>query len=144
MGGDAVNLVVLVPVLLVSAGWAQRGWIPARLVWMGALIFLLYNFAIYTVAVHFNTLFLVYCGILGGSFYALAGSLSSLSPADVAGAYGGRAPVKSIAAVLGLIGLVFGALWLREIVPALISGQTPKSLVDTGLFTHPVHILDLS
>jgi hypothetical protein len=28
--------------------------------------------------------------------------------------------------------------------PALISGQTPKSIADAGLITNPVHILDLS
>lgn len=139
MGGDVVNLAVIVPVLLLSAGLAQRGSIAARLVWMGTLVFLLYNFAIYAVAVHFNALFLAYCGILGGSFYALVGSLPSLAPV-----YGPRAPVKTMAAVLGLIGLVFAALWLREIVPALISGQTPKSITDAGLITNPVHVLDLS
>jgi len=131
MGGDAVNLAVVVPVLLVSAGLAQRGSVSARLVWMGALVFLLYNFC-------------VYCGILGGSFYALAGSFSSLPLADVAGAYGRRAPVKTMAAVLGLIGLVFAVLWLSEIIPALISGRTPKSITDAGLITNPIHVLDLS
>jgi len=144
MGGDAVNLVIIVPVLLLTAGLAQRGSVSARLVWMGALVFLLYNFVVYAMAVHFNALFLAYCGILGGSFYALLGSLSSLSLADVAGAYGRRAPVKTMAAILGLIGLVFAALWLREIVPALISGRTPKSITDAGLITNPIHVLDLS
>jgi len=144
MGGDVVNLAVIVPVLLLGAGLAQRGSIAARLVWMGTLVFLLYNFAIYAVAVHFNALFLAYCGILGGSFYALVGSLPSLAPADVAAAYGQRAPVKTMAAVLGLIGLVFGAMWLREIVPALISGRTPISIAAAGLITNPVHVLDLS
>ena len=144
MGGDAVNLAVIVPVLLLTAGLTQRGSISARLIWMGTLVFLLYNFAVYAVAVHFNALFLAYCGILGGSFYALVGSLRSLPLADVAGVYGGRAPVKTMAAVLGLIGLVFAALWLGEIIPALISGRTPKSIADTGLFTNPVHVLDLS
>ena len=144
MGGDAVNLAVIVPVLLLTAGLTQRGSICARLVWMGTLVFLLYNFVIYAMAVHFNALFLAYCGILGGSFYALVGSLPSLSPADVAGAYSPRAPVKSMAAVLCLIALIFAALWLGEIIPALISGRTPKSLADAGLITNPVHILDLS
>jgi hypothetical protein len=144
MGGDAVNLAVIVPVLLLAAGLTQRGSMAARLVWMGTLVFLLYNFAVYATAVHFNALFLAYCGILGGSFYALAGSLASLSPANVAGAYGRRAPVKTMAAVLFSIALIFAALWLREDIPALISGQTPKSITDTGLFTNPVHVLDLS
>ena len=144
MGGDAVDLIVIVPVLLLAAGLTQRGSTSARLVWMGTLVFLLYNFFVYAMAVHFNALFLAYCGILGGSFYALVGSLPSLSPADVAGAYGGRAPVKTMAAVLGLIGLVFAALWLGEIIPALISGRTPKSIADAGLIANPIHVLDLS
>ena len=144
MGGDVVNLAVIVPVLLLSAGLAQRGSIAARLVWMGTLVFLLENFAVYAVAVHFNALFLAYCGILGGSFYALVGSLPSLSPAEVAGADGPRAPVKTTAAILCLIGLVFAALWLREIIPALISGRMPKSIVNAGLITNPIQVLDLS
>jgi hypothetical protein len=143
-GGDAVTLVAIVPILLVSATQALRRSISARLVWMGTLIFLLYNFAIYAMAVHFNALFLVYCGALGFSFYALLGSLPSLSPSEIASTYGPRAPVKTMAAVLFLIAVVFAALWLREIIPALLSGHAPKSVTDAGLLTSPVHVLDLS
>jgi hypothetical protein len=143
-GGDAVNLVLIVPILLVSARLAQRGSVAARLVWMGTLIFLLYNFLVYAMAVHFNALFLVYCGVLGFSFYALVGSLPSLSPAEIASSYSPRAPVKTMAAAFFLIALVFAAQWLREIIPALLSGQAPKSVRDAGLLTSPVHVLDLS
>ena len=83
MGGDAVNLVVIVPVLLIGAALAQRGSVSARLIWMGTLVFLLYNFVVYAMAVHFNALFLAYCGILGGSFYALVWSLASLPPSPM-------------------------------------------------------------
>jgi len=144
MGGDAVNLVVVVPVLLISAVLTRRGSLSGRLVWMGTLLFLLYNFFIYAMAVHFNELFLVYCGILGCSFYALAASLPSLSPAEVAGRYGPRAPVRVIAGVSFLIACIFAALWLADIIPALVSGSIPKSLAGTGLVTNPVHVLDLS
>jgi hypothetical protein len=143
-GGDAVTLVVIIPILLVSAMLAHRGSLSARLVWMGTLIFLLYNFAIYAMAVHFNALFLVYCGGLGFSFYALLGSLSSLSPSEIASIYGPRAPVKTMAAVLFLLAVVFAAQWLREIIPALLSGHAPKSVTDAGLLTSPVHVLDLA
>ena len=143
-GGDAVNLLVIVPILLVSALLAHRGSVSARLVWMGTLIFLLYNFIVYAIAVHFNSLFLVYCGVLGFSFYALVGSLPSLSPSEIASSYGARAPVKTMAAALFLIAFVFAAQWLREIIPALLSGHAPKSVTDAGLLTSPVHVLDLA
>jgi hypothetical protein len=143
-GGDAATLVVVVPILLGSATLALRGSVSARLVWMGTLIFLLYNFAVYAMAVHFNALFLVYCGGLSFSFYAFLGSLSSLSPSEIASIYGPRAPVKTMAAVLFLLAVVFAAQWLREIIPALLSGHAPKSVTDAGLLTSPVHVLDLS
>ena len=143
-GGDAVTLVVILPILLVSAMLALRGSVSARLVWMGTLIFLTYNFAIYAGAVHFNALFLVYCGALGFSFYAFLGSLLLLSPSEIAGIYGPRAPIKTMATVLLLIAFVFAAQWLSEIIPALLSGHAPKSVTDAGLLTSPVHVLDLS
>jgi hypothetical protein len=42
------------------------------------------------------------------------------------------------------IALLFGALWLSEDVPALLNGTTPQSLVDQGVITNPVHVLDLA
>ena len=86
----------------------------------------------------------VYCGGLGFSFYALVVNLPSLSPSEIAGRYGPRAPVKTVAVLLFLIAFGFAALWLGEIVPALVSGHAPKSVQDAGLFTSPVHVLDLS
>ncbi len=45
--------------------------------------------------------------------------------------------------LLLLAGLA-GLQWLREIVPALLSGGTPKSISELDLPTNPVHVLDLS
>jgi hypothetical protein len=143
-GGDAVNLFVIVPVLIVSAVLAHRGSLSARLIWMGTLVCILYNAVIYAFAVHFNSLFLIYCAVLGLSFYALAGSVPSLSPSEVAAAYAQRAPVRTTAVVLLLIAFVFGAQWLRELIPPLLSGHTPQSIIETGLMTNPVYVLDLS
>jgi hypothetical protein len=143
-GGDAVNLLIAVPVLMVSGMLANRGLVAPRLVWMGTLVFLLYNFFIYAMAVHFNVLFLVYCGILGLSFFTLVGSLSSLSPSVIAARYSPRAPLKTMAIAFYLIAFFFAAQWLGEIIPALLSGQIPRSAVDAGLITGPVQVLDLS
>jgi len=144
MGGDAVNLLVIVPVLLASGSLARKGSVPACLVWIGTLVFLLYNFFIYAMAVHFNPVFPVYCAVLGLSFFGLVGFLPALSISEIAGRYGQRAPVKTTAAALFLIALVFGVQWLREIIPAPGSGQAPKGVAELGLLTNPVHVLDLS
>jgi hypothetical protein len=39
---------------------------------------------------------------------------------------------------------VFALVWLSEDVPAVVRGLVPKTLVETGLMTNPVHVLDLA
>ncbi|MBZ5563736.1 MAG: hypothetical protein LAP13_15105 [Acidobacteriia bacterium] len=143
-GGDVVNVALVVPVLVVSATLALRGSQPARLVWMGSLLYLLYNFIIYTLAVHFNALFLIYCGTLGLSFYALAGSLPSLPAEEIARSYGPGAPAKTVALVFLVLASLAAVGWLQEDIPALLSHQTPQNIKDLGLLTNPVHVLDLA
>ena len=144
IGGDGVNLLLVVPVLLVSAIKAQRGSVAARLVWMGVLLYLLYSFVLYTFAVHFNPLFLVYCAVLGFSFYAVVGSVPELPVEEISQSYVSRTPVKTVALVFFLIAAVTAAGWLREIIPALLAGRVPQSARDAVLLTNPVHVLDLS
>ena len=39
---------------------------------------------------------------------------------------------------------MFGALWLSEIVPHALTRRLPATLAKTGLWTNPVHVLDLA
>ena len=59
IASDLVDLCLVVPVLLISGIKGYRGSIPARLVWLGTLGYLLYNFVLYAFGTHFNPLFLV-------------------------------------------------------------------------------------
>jgi hypothetical protein len=89
-------------------------------------------------------LFFVYCGALGFSFYAIAGGLNAVPLDEIAARYGPRAPVKTTAVVLLLFALLTAAQWIGQIVPALRSGTPPQEVIETGLFTHPAAVLDLS
>jgi len=144
IGNDAGNLAVIVPVLVIAAILALRGSAAARLVWMGTLAYLVYDFLGYALAIHFNSMFLAYCGVLGLSFYALAGSFISLPSAEIALRYGPRTPVKTTAIVLLLMGLVTVLHWLLEIIPALLAGGVPQAVRDSGLLTEGVAVLDLA
>jgi hypothetical protein len=42
------------------------------------------------------------------------------------------------------VALAFGFSWLYELVPALLHGTVPASVVEADLPTNPVHVLDLS
>ncbi|HMD77415.1 MAG TPA: hypothetical protein VKG86_08575 [Terracidiphilus sp.] len=115
-----------------------------RLVWTGTLVYLIYVFLGYTFGLHFNVMFLAYCGILGLSFYALVGSLPALPIAEIARRFGARAPVKVTAVLLLLMSLGTAYHWLAEIVPALLAGQAPQTVRDSGSFTEPIAVLDLA
>jgi len=54
------------------------------------------------------------------------------------------AAIRIGAISLGVIGGLFALLWLVTITSALVSGQTPIELVETGLPSNPVHVLDLA
>jgi hypothetical protein len=40
--------------------------------------------------------------------------------------------------------VLFAALWLKEVLPAVLRGSTPGSIGEAGLLVNPVHVLDLS
>jgi hypothetical protein len=46
--------------------------------------------------------------------------------------------------ILFVVAGLFYFMWLSEIIPALAGGYTPQSILDNGLPTNPVHVLDLS
>ncbi len=143
VGQDVANVAVAYPALLVLAVLAARGSLRAALAWMGVLVYSAYTFAIYAFSVHFGPLFLVYVAVLGLSAYALIGGLTSLSPERVAASVAPRARVRSTAVLLVAVASAFGLLWLAEIVPSMLAGTTPETLVEVGLPTNPVYVLDL-
>jgi hypothetical protein len=144
VGQDWVNLVVAVPWLALSGLFALRGSRGALLLLGGALVYVVYSFLIYALAVHFNSLFLVYCAVLGLAFFSLATIGSELLGKDTSSWYQGRVPVHLAGGLLVAIGAVFAGLWLRDVLPALLQGTPPATIAEAGLFTNPVQVLDLS
>ena len=67
VGQDLITLVVALPTLVISAILALRGSRRAHLVWLGVLVYLVYTYLTYALAIQFNPLFLVYVALLGCS-----------------------------------------------------------------------------
>ncbi|MBN2538207.1 hypothetical protein JXB37_08030 [candidate division WOR-3 bacterium] len=143
VGQDWANLAVVV-LLLASTWHVYRRSARAFLVWLGAHLYLVYAFAIYAFAVHFQFLFLVYVAVLGLSFYSLVVGARSFDPDRLAGKMPGGGRARAAGVLLLVIGALFGLLWLGEIVPALLGGTVPAALAETGLWVNPVHVLDLA
>jgi len=64
IGQDISNLMFVSPILIVSSFYASKGHKAAKIIWIGTMITNIYSYVIYTFALHFNFLFLVYCLIL--------------------------------------------------------------------------------
>jgi hypothetical protein len=142
IGQDIVNLVAVV-VLLIAAYFVNNGSVKAFLVWSGVLLYLLYAYIIYAFDVHFNSLFLVYVAILGLSFYALVGSVMHMHLDRLQVSFSANTKARAVSVFLLVLGIVFYLLWLREDIPALLTGNIPPSVTAANLPTNPVHILDV-
>lgn len=143
-GQDIFDLFLVVPLLIITAVFIAKKSRTALLVWSGAVLYVLYTFVIYCFAVHFNSLFLLYCFILGLSFYSFVYFLLSQTRQPVTESFGGNEPAKLVSTYLIAVACVFYLLWLSDVVPNMIANATPQSIIDTGLLTNPVHALDLA
>ena len=71
VGQDIINLFVVMPILLIATIMILRDSKLWQFVWLGSVIYTVYSYTVYCFGIHFNALFLVYCGIMGLSFYLL-------------------------------------------------------------------------
>lgn len=144
VGQDLITLIVALPVLVISALLAGRGSGRAHLVWLGVLVYLVYSYIIYAIAVQFNPLFLVYVALLGCSLYALIGGLATTDFAQIKARFSRGAPVRAVSIFLAVLAVLFYFMWLSETVPTLFTGEVPQSVVDNGTPTNAVHVLDMA
>lgn len=143
IGQDWVDLVLAVPWQIISGVFALRGSRRALLVLAGGLLFVLYEFVIYAFSLQFNRLFLLYCATLGVSFFTLIGVGVRLFRDEMRSS-ARRPPQRLAGTFLIAVAVIFSALWLADIVPALVQGTAPKSIAEAGTATNPVYVMDLS
>ncbi len=141
---DLVNLFVVSPAIMVLAALALRRSVRAYPLWLGTLLFTVYNYVIYAVAIPFGSLFLLWVAVLGAALFGLLGGAAAIDRAEVLAHYRDLRTPRIVGWALIVIALLFGALWLSEDVPALLAGTPPASLAEQGVITNPVHVLDLA
>ena len=140
-GQDLGNLIAAV-VLVVAAVRYRKGSLRAGLVWLGTLLYLIYAFIVYAVAVHLNHLFLVYVAVLGLCAWTVVFNVTHLRSESVL--HPTDRSRRVAAWVIIATGVLFTGLWLSELVPALLTGMVPASLTEAGLWVNPIHVIDLA
>ena len=111
-GNDWITLLVALPVIAAAALSARRGGETGRLVWMGGLAFLVYNYAFYMIGTELNAAFPLYVALVLCAAVALGRAL--LNGAPVA-----RDHVRIVyplvgfflLAVAGVLTIVWTVLW---------------------------------
>ena len=141
-GQDFVSLVFAVPLLLASAFLASRGSTRAQLVWLGALGYVTYSY-LYIFGIAWNQLFLVYLVLLTLSGITLIRGLLSLDATAIAGQFSSKAPLRAVSRYMTIFGIGLSALWGAQALVATVTGEIPKSVIDSGHPTGVVFILDL-
>jgi hypothetical protein len=144
IGQDVVNLILVVPLLLASTFLAHRGKKAFLFVLGGLYFYCLYSYVLYAFCVHFNRLCFFYCAALGSSVYGLVFLGKELESKKTRKWFNMKRNMTLPALYLLFTALVFYFLWLSEDIPAVLSGIPSQSLAEVGLFTNPIHILDLS
>jgi len=144
IGQDLINLILIVPVLIICITFDSVGNKLIPKILAGTHLYLVYTFIIYCFNIHFNSLFLLYVAVLGLSFYSALNFLyriikeneTSTSPPETTTRYCGIYFI--------VISVLFFITWMSRIVPPVVNAVTPGDLAVTGLFTNPVHVLDLA
>ena len=144
IGNDLVTLVIAVPLLLVSAVFALKGILRARLIYLGLLYYELYNNMYYLFGTPFNRFFLVYEALFVLSAIALILGLSKMTIARVGEAFGSGTPRKFISGFMLLPAVILAALWLCETASNTVSGIVPAMVSGNGWLTHLPAVFDLS
>lgn len=142
-GQDMVDLLLAVPLLITGSILNFQGKKTGYFLMGGALFFLIYTYTIFCFSLHYNSFFLLYCAILGLSFYLLVWLLRAVPGSVIKNWFRCTLRVGQVSSFFISLVILFSSLWLKDLVPALWHGALPESLHGIGLLTNPVEVLDL-
>lgn len=143
-GQDLVDLFLVVPLLILSLVFVHKRKRAALFVFGGTVLYILYSFAIYAFGVHFNNMFFLYCTTLGLSLYLFILFMAEMSGREVENWFGSDLPRRLTGGYLIFVAVMFYVLWLKDTLPAVLSGSVPSSVSDYNLLVNPVHVLDMA
>jgi hypothetical protein len=133
--GDAVTLVVGVPLLVLSLLLYRRGSLKGSLWLAGTLAYFLYTYGSMTFGAAYNSLFLVYVALFSASLFALVLTLASFDVQGLPAHFSADLPRRTIGNFLIVTGMILVLVWLvLSIVPALLQGKAPLEVASYTTF----------
>lgn len=144
LGNDLVTLLVAVPVLVTAMLLARAGSRRGLLVWMGMLLYALYNFQFYLFGAAFNALFLAYVALFTFSALALGFGLTSVDMRALVDIVRPGPSDRRVAAWMAIVGAFLGGFWIALAVRYWLTGAVPPMVEATSHPTNVTGALDLS
>ncbi|HXN33015.1 MAG TPA: hypothetical protein VN894_14190 [Polyangiaceae bacterium] len=141
-GWSAATLLVAIPLAAIALAAAGRGSLRGRLVWVGSLAYFVYTYLEFAVSPPFSALYLLYVGAFACAIPALVIGAASIDVDELSGAFGKRAPRRTIAVFALAFAVLLALAWLKGIVVRTVAGNFgwPSGEDAVG---HVVHALDL-
>jgi hypothetical protein len=143
-GTALVILVLAVPALGAAMFFTRRDSARALVVWLGALAYIIYQSVLFLFATPFNSLFLIYVGMLSLAFWSTVVIVQNMDLAAFRARFDARLPARSIAIYAAVLAVLNAVVWLRTIIPAILSEQPAAFLDGSGVTTNPVFVQDLA
>jgi hypothetical protein len=141
---DIVTLFVAVPLLLIAIILTKKGSLRWKLIFIGLLGYIFYNFAFYLFGAAFNIFFLIYTALFSLSGFTLLQMLWQISAESFSEQFSEKIPVKWISAYLMLMPVMLLIAELSMIIPFLTSDKLPDTIQLTSHPTSVVFALDFS
>ena len=133
MANDVVNLFVGVPILLGSMWLARRGKLIGLLFWPGALMYVLYNYIAYVLAMPLSWVLLLYMALVTLSAYTTIGLVANIDGKAVQQCLAGAVPEKLSGGVLIGFGVLISMRVVGVIASALASQTTVPATESSAL-----------
>ncbi len=140
-GQDFLTLVVILPLFIISLIYAMRGSLRWTLVWLGCLGYNLYTYITYAFSNVYNDFFLIHCLLYSLSLYSIIGVLMKMDAESVKSQFSEKTPIKLVGFFLIAFSSLMMFVRLSDIVPYLIMGKKPASIVQSGWTT--IYAIDL-
>jgi hypothetical protein len=143
-GTAVVVLVVGVPVLTAAMLGSWRGSTRAFVIWLGTLLYLLYQAVLFCFATPLNTFFLFYVAYLSLAVWSVVFLVRATDLAAFGRSLSPEVPIRAVAGYALVVTVLNTAAWLHGILPAVLSNDPRAFLAKTGQLTNPVYIQDLA
>lgn len=119
---DLVNLLIGLPILLISLALAQRGKLIGLLFWPGALFYVAYNYLAYAVALPFTWQFIFYLILIGLSAVMIIMLLSRMDGERIREQLTEKVHERLAGGILVVLGGLFFVRAILQLVQADLSG----------------------